>query len=171
MLRQLYNTEEGFFYDQLADGNLHQIKAAAGLLPMYAYAVEAKHAKALMDHATAANEFRLKFPLPTIAVDARDFAPAVDRGAVNPLLNYLVIRGMSRYGYKTIADNYTNVTLAALAEVYDTSGCFWPYYDPTRRRRPKDLTPSDHHGVDVPDYAPTAAIFLTLCHEYYGRRE
>ena len=171
LVRQLYNSGEGFFYDQQADGNLLQIKTAAGLLPMYAYAIEEDHAKHLVERVTDAEQFRLKFPVPAIAADARDFVPAVDRGAVNPLLNYFVIHGMSRYGYKTISENYTNITLASLAEAYESSGCFWPYYDPFRRRRPQDLTPGAHHAADVPDYAPTAAIFLTLCHEYYGRRE
>lgn len=171
LVRQLYNSGEGFFYDQQADGNLSQIKTAAGLLPMYAYAIEKDHAKHLIERATDVGQFRLKFPAPSVAADARDFTHAVDRGAVNPLLNYLIIHGMGRYGYKTISENYTNITLASLAEVYESSGCFWPYYDPLRRRRPKDLTPGAHHEVNVPDYAPTAAIFLTLCHEYYGRRE
>ena len=76
---------------------------------------------------------------------------------------------MSRYGYKTIADNFTNATLAVLAETYEESGCFWPFYDSQRERRPKDLTGTDARPTDVPDYAPTAALFLALCHEYYGQ--
>jgi hypothetical protein len=171
LCQQLYNSEEGFFFDEQPDGNLLHIKCASALMPLFARAVQPPVAERLLTHATSADEFRLKFPVATVARDARDFAPAPDRGAVNPLINYFVIHGLSRYGYKTIADNFTNVTLAVLAEGYDTSGCFWPFYDAQRKRRPKDLTEAPDRPVNVPDYAPTAAVFLSLCHEYYGRSE
>lgn len=70
--------------------------------------------------------FWTPFPITTTPTDAPTFAPDTYwRGNVWPCINWLVYKGLRRYGYDALADELAGRSLALLEQ----SG-FWEYYHP-----------------------------------------
>lgn len=72
------------------------------------------------------SRFWTPFPVTTTPTDDETFAPDVYwRGNVWPCTNWLVYKGLRRYGYNTLAEELVHRSLALLEQ----SG-FWEYYHP-----------------------------------------
>jgi glycogen debranching enzyme len=72
------------------------------------------------------SRFWTAFPVPTSPTDSASFAPDIYwRGNVWPCINWLIFRGLQRYGYHDLADELATRSLALLNQ----SG-FWEHYHP-----------------------------------------
>ena len=77
--------------------------------------------------------------------------------------NYLIIRGLRRYGYAEIAEELTRKTIHEIARWYEKAGSIFEYYDAEGRRPPKQLTRKRGTYLDViSDYGWSAAIYIQL---------
>ncbi|MCI0713063.1 MAG: hypothetical protein L0154_23105 [Chloroflexi bacterium] len=72
------------------------------------------------------SRFWTPFPVTTTPTDAETFAPDLYwRGNVWPCVNWLIYKGLRRYGYDALAEELAARSLALLEQ----SG-FWEYYHP-----------------------------------------
>jgi hypothetical protein len=118
------------------------------LLPLWAGAAPGPRARAMVKrHLGPDSGFWARRPLGTLPAGDPDLEPAaVGRGAVSPLLDWLMVRGLYRYGHEQLAGQL-NEALLRLASEHG----FWEGYDS-----------QTGEGVGAPESALTAALVLDL---------
>jgi Trehalase len=138
-------------YDVRADEPV-RTRSAAGLAPLYA-GVPARDRAARMVERLAASRTEVGdagWAVTSLAPDDPRFEPALYwRGPVWAILNWVLYRGLVRYGYRDLA---AQVRLG-LIELSRRNG-FWEHYSPTT---------GEGHGGDR--FAWTAALVLDLLHD------
>jgi Trehalase len=122
---------------------------ASGLAPLYAGIPEPMRAARMLE-ATAASGLRVGadgWAATSLPPDDPRFHPRLYwRGPVWPILNWVLHRGLARYGFVELAERI-RTTVVALAR----DGGFWEHYDP--------LTRKGHGGES---FSWTAALVLDL---------
>jgi len=106
-------------------------------------------------------------PVASVARDDPAFKKDMWSGAAWPTMNYLIIRGLQRYGYTKEAADLRQRTLEAIRQWYARTGALWEFYDPDGEAPPAQL---DRNGrktsgigyAVLSDYNPTAAVFADL---------
>lgn len=127
-----WNEEDGFYYDVDNNGNQIKIKTIAGFWPLLAEIPSEKQAKKLISHLNNINEFRRKIPFPTLAANEPGYSSKGDywKGSVWAPTNYMVIKGLQKYGYHELAYKATKRYLDAMAIVFENTGTVWENYMP-----------------------------------------
>lgn len=122
----------------------------AALLPLYAGVISKERAEILVKMLENENQFGLMYPAPSTPMNSNWFNPRrVDQGATHVGLNWLIIDGLNRYGFKDHAAALAESTVEMVAK----SG-FSEYFDPIT---------GEPLGAD--SFSPTAAIALDLLQE------
>lgn len=113
-----WDEEDGFYYDRSEKtGKLNKIKSIAGFFPMWIGAAPADRAERLIkEHLLNENEFWLKYPVATWSKSEPDYyqerrgGECTWRGATWIPTNYMVFRGLIRYGYTEVARQLADKT-------------------------------------------------------------
>jgi hypothetical protein len=122
---------------------------AAGLAPLYAGAPSAARAERMVEtlRTSIAPVGAKGWAVTSLPPDDPRFQPKLYwRGPVWPILNWVVHRGLTRYGYEALAENIRATVLALVRD-----GGFWEHYDPYTR--------TGHGGEE---FAWTAGLVLDL---------
>ncbi|MEO8393492.1 MAG: hypothetical protein ABI700_10930 [Chloroflexota bacterium] len=99
--------------------------SAGQLVTLFGGLPTPEQAEALVRQLQSAR-FWTPFPITTSPTDAETFAPDTYwRGNVWPCINWLVYKGLRRYGYHDLSDE-----LAALSMTLLEQTGFWEYYHP-----------------------------------------
>lgn len=113
-----------------------KVRAWSGFLPMFAgFATEAQ-AEALVKHAFDADTFGSEYGVCTLSKDERMFDLSVTNNPSNWLgpiwlvANYVVFRGLMRYGYRQEAERIARGSLRLLGKDLAATGSLHEYYDP-----------------------------------------
>jgi hypothetical protein len=147
---ELWDEEHAVYVDY--DVRAHErvrTRSAAGLAPLYAGVPTAARAARIVERLAASRTEigEEGWAVTSLAPDDPRFEPALYwRGPVWPILNWVLYRGLVRYGYRDLA---AQVRLG-LIELSRRSG-FWEHYSPTT---------GAGHGGD--QFAWTAALVLDL---------
>lgn len=106
----MWDQEDGFFYDRdERDNSIIRVKSVSGLLPMWAgIASPAQVRRLMIEHVMNPSEFWRGYPLPAMAGTDPGYSPVHLPGDIgcnwraNTWIptNYMVMKGMVRYGYK-----------------------------------------------------------------------
>jgi mannosylglycerate hydrolase len=150
--RRFWNEERGLFFSfDLRGKRSIEINTAATFLPLYAGLATRAQAKRLVEeHLLNPDEYRIDHPLPsTSRSETRYFDPK--RYWLGPAwinLNWMVIRGLRRYGYEARASELSNATI----ELVRRRG-FYEYYDA-----------GTGEGRGTGDFSWSAALALDLLH-------
>jgi hypothetical protein len=149
-LDELWDAEVGVYRDfDVRAGQRLRTWCAAGLAPLYAGVPDEARASRMLDAASRTTIAVGRDGSAATSLPPNDprFAPTLYwRGPVWPILNWVLYRGLERYGFAAEAEQI-RATLVSLA---DTAG-FWEHYDP--------LTGIGHGGEQ---FAWTAALVLDL---------
>ena len=99
--RLMWDGTTGMFYDLRPGNRLHRVRSPAAFCTMLAGIPSPQQAEALVRRLTNPTEFWTDFPVPTVARDD----PAFDsqdhwRGSTWIHLNWWIIKGLLRYGYR-----------------------------------------------------------------------
>lgn len=103
---KMWDQAAGFYWD-LAGEAEEPIRCLtpAGLITLYGRVPDRARAERLVAHLTDPAEFWTAYPVPSVALSLPTYRPnAYWRGNVWPSVNWLVIRGLERYGYRAIAE-------------------------------------------------------------------
>jgi glycogen debranching enzyme len=153
LARRLWRDELRAFASRDAGGAWRPL-AADDLLPLWSGAAPRYQARALLElHLGQEREgqgFWSVWPLATLPQDAPGYAPQTrGQGAVDPLLNWLMVRGLYRYG----ADDQARELAEATVRLAARHGLAPAY----------DATTGHPVGPEAElDWAPTAALVLDL---------
>ena len=163
--KHLWNAERGFFFDRKADGEWGEVWSAAGLLPLWAGIATPDQAARLRDHVKGP-KFRAPAGVTTVARDDPKFKKDMWAGPTWANVNYLVVRGLQRYGFEKEAADLRAATLDTVAKWYARTGCLYEFYDPDDQAPPAELARTGAAAGDpravIPDYAWTAAVYVDL---------
>ncbi|MGH7194662.1 MAG: MGH1-like glycoside hydrolase domain-containing protein, partial [Candidatus Saccharimonadales bacterium] len=100
---------------------LLKIPTVATLLPLYAGRISKERAGQLVKHLENEHDFGPAYPVPSVAVNSPWFHPELYwQGPAWVNMNWLIIDGLKRYGFKEQAKTLRESTLAMV----DKSGCY-----------------------------------------------
>jgi glycogen debranching enzyme len=164
---RLWDPERGFFFDRRgADGPWVDTWTSAAFLTLWSGVATKDQADRLVGHLVS-GKFQTAMPVASVARDDPAFKKDLWSGAAWPTMNYLIIRGLQRYGYAKEAADLRQRTLEAVGQWYAQTGALWEFYDPDGEAPPAQL---DRNGrktsgigyAVLGDYNPTAAVFADL---------
>ena len=137
--KELWDDQRGFFFDRKGPGGEWlDTWSYAGLLPLWSGVATPDQAARVKNHLLS-KKFWTALPVPVLATDDPAFKKELWSGPVWVNVNYLLIRGLQRYGYSREAAEVREKTLGAVADGYHKTGVLWEYYDPTGEKLPSEM--------------------------------
>jgi hypothetical protein len=135
-MKQAINThcwdeQDGFYYD-LAYGKRIRRKHVGMFWTLLAGVVPQERVAPLLRQLTNPGTFWRRVPLASYPADQAGFAQdgGYWLGGVWAPTNYMVIRGLQRYGQQALADKLARSYYACVADVFQRTGTFWENYAP-----------------------------------------
>lgn len=171
---RLWNSESGFYFDyDLDHDRLSPVMASSGFLPLICGAPSMEQAAMLAAHLEDPRAFGSPFPVPSISGTCREFySKDMWRGPVWTNINWLIIRGLKRYGFTRLADKLRDQTIAVQQTMTLRYGTFFEYYDDAMELDPPKLL---RKGCNNPakspfhqafhDYGWSATLFIDMVME------
>jgi len=160
---RLWSEDRGLYCDRdPKTGRLTDILSCAGFLPILCGAPDRTRAARLAEHLENPLTFGTAFPIPSIAepenvrgTEQSPYAKDMWRGPTWININWLVARGLRRYGLHAAAERLREITLSELERTCEHSGTFFEYFDDRREAEPADLL---RKGRNVPGHPLHQAI-------------
>ncbi|MCX7705297.1 MAG: trehalase family glycosidase [bacterium] len=166
----LWNEKDGFFYDKRQNGNFIKIKTPASLLPLFAGIPQHDKARILIKKIKEKNLFWTDFPLPSVSKDEKSFCKDMWRGGVWLNFNFMIYKGLLRYGFKTLAEQLAQKIKINVEKWYIKKGSIFEFYDPDNKIPPKQLPRKDWLGKKgwtrtISDYQWSASVYVAILNE------
>ncbi|MGF1452872.1 MAG: amylo-alpha-1,6-glucosidase [Opitutales bacterium] len=130
MNSQLWDEQDGLYYDAEPDGNLIRSRTIASLLPLAAGVPDLERAQRLVEHIRNPASFGSTVPLPSVALDDPDFARDMWRGPVWINVAYLAVQGLLRYGFRRDAAEVAWRLCDGVFRVLEAEHQVYEFYDP-----------------------------------------
>ncbi len=169
--RELWDEENGFYFDRTMEGAFTGIKAASGFMPLLLDDLPVAHLRRLARWLQDPAAFAAPFPVPSLALSEPAFSTDMWRGPTWLNLNYFIIIGLRRHGEHELAQWLADKTLQHVAKYYERYGVLFEFYDardevppPLCDRKGPHQEPYDiRRKMDsIRDYHWTAAIAALL---------
>jgi Mannosylglycerate hydrolase MGH1-like glycoside hydrolase domain len=130
--QRMWDPEKKFYFDLTWDGARAPVKTIAGFWPLIAGIPSAAQGDALAAELRNTNTFNRPHRVPTLAADQRGYDPRGGYwcGAVWAPTDTMVVRGLERYGHRSLARDLALNHLACLGEVFTRTGTVWENYAP-----------------------------------------
>lgn len=169
--QRLWDDDAGLYVDCIAaTGQKQEIWSAAGLLPLLCGAPSAQQAKRLAEHLENPRTFGTAVPIPTIAAcQEQYYQKDMWRGPVWININWLIARGLDRYGLTDQADALRLRTIQEIERWYEQCGSIYEFYDDRGRMPPPDMPRKGKNAPEVNplhqvihDYGWSATLYVDL---------
>jgi len=122
----LWNEQIGIYLAK-HEADVIPLKTPFGLFPLLVDGLKKENSDKLLGHLFNPKSFWTYFPVPSVAVDEDKFKEEqMWRGPAWVNVNYLLIEGLTRSGYKEEAQKLRRITLDRLMKFQD----FFEYYNP-----------------------------------------
>ncbi len=140
--RTMWDPQDGFYYNVSKEDNSFVFEGASlkrkeliGFLPLWARVATREQARRLVAHLTDTDSFWRRYGVPTLAADDPHFTAFVDgccrwNGAVWLLWDYMVMKGLSNYGYNDLARKVGDKMMLAVTTQLSLNHRFWESYSP-----------------------------------------
>ena len=124
---QTFRQPDGLYYNLASIGEPIPYKSHGIFVPLFAGLLEKEDAENLInEHLLNKKEFWTLLPVPTVGVNEPKFSPTnYWRGPTWMNINWMICRGLRRYGYDSVADEVTQKSLNAVR-----NQGFRQYYNP-----------------------------------------
>ncbi|MFW5745378.1 MAG: amylo-alpha-1,6-glucosidase [Spirochaetota bacterium] len=165
---RLWDEKTGIYMDALAaTGERTGVLSAAGFLPLLCGAPSPRQAAKLVAHLREPATFGRPLPLPTIVANEYGaYSKDMWRGPAWVNVNWMVARGLRRYGYEAEARALVDRTMTVIEEQYARHGCIFEYYDdedvvdPPRLLRKGSCDPEEWIHQSIHDYGWSATLYV-----------
>jgi len=174
---RLWSKESRFFVDyDIERQEPSAVLASSGFLPLICGAAFQAQAIRLAECLVDPAMFGTAFPVPSIAAqDTHHYAKDCWRGPVWVNINWLIARGLDRYGLGDVAAALRSQTMREIEGSFGKYGVLFEFYDDRREVDPPKLLrkgkcapeESPYHQV-LHDYGWTASLYVDLV---YSTRE
>ena len=168
---RLWSADRRFFVDYDVERQQQSsVLASSGFLPLICGAATAEQAACLAAHLRDPDTFGTAFPVPSIAVcDTAYYAKDMWRGPTWINVNWLIARGLDRYGMHDLAASLRARTTAEIEACCEQFGVPFEFYDDRARVAPPELLrkgrcapdQSPYHQV-IHDYGWTATLYTDM---------
>lgn len=170
MNERLWSDRKGFYFDyNLKERRQSDIYAVSGFLPLICGAPTKEQAVKLVRHLSNPKTFGTPFRVPSIArCNSECYSKDMWRGPSWIATNWLIVRGLERYGFKAEADKLVKETMSEIEKFYMKYGTFFEFYDDRRQVDPPKLLRKGKNDPDSPynqafsDYGWTATLYADL---------
>ncbi len=129
---KLWASRDHFYYDAYLDGHFTGCKTVASFWPMQAEVAAPVQAAKLVEHLENPSEFNRPHSIPTLSYDNPNFKDdgGYWLGAVWAPTNYMVVKGLEKYGFNKQAKEIAIRHLSHMKTVYDecTPHTIWECY-------------------------------------------
>ena len=174
--RRLWREEDGFYYDRLKNGSWVDVMSVDHFMPLFAGVASHERAETLVRrHLLNPREFWTPFPVPSVSLSDENFELDMWRGPTWINYNYLIIRGLERYGYLSEASSLARRTIGEIARWRGIGGSIYEFYDPFSEKAPWELKRKgkvrNWRGDGIPvitDFFWSSSMFIRLVAETYG---
>ena len=127
-----WNEKDGYYYDVDNDGVQVPWRTSGTFWPLLAGVASKAQAERLVYHLKDSLTFWRPFVFPTLAADQKGYDPngGYWLGGVWAPTDYMIIKGLERYGYEDFASEATDKYLEGMAAVFKNTGTVWENYAP-----------------------------------------
>ncbi len=154
--RYHYKSSTGFYYD-VFDTTFNALanKTVAGFWPLLSEVATLDQAQKLLKHLNDPDEFNTPHPVPVLSRDDPNYTPdgGYWLGSVWAPTNYMVVKGLQKYGYHALAREIAVRHIDMMSRVYRNPAysSIWECYSPEYAKpATKDKTPEEN-GMLVRD--------------------
>jgi glycogen debranching enzyme len=127
----LWHEEDGMYYDlDTRTGRFVRSRTIASLLPLWAGAADTRQTERLVTAVTSPTAFGSPFPLPSVALDDRDFVRDMWRGPVWINTAYGAVQGILRMGRAELAASLAFRLCQGVYQVFAEERHVYEFYDP-----------------------------------------
>lgn len=170
MNERLWNERLGMYVDcESHGGKQHEYLTASGLLPLACGAPSAEQAKRMAAHLHDPATMGTPLPLPTLSPSHRElYSKDMWRGPMWANVNWLVARGLDRYGLGDDAAWLREKTMAAIEKYYGQFGAIFEFFDDEDRVAPPRLLrkgvckPEEWIHQVIHDYGWTCCLYVDM---------
>jgi hypothetical protein len=129
---RLWDEKTGFYYDQWKNGEKNMVRHAGAFWAMISGCASSDQAERLVEHLNDENGFKTPNRVPALAKDDPNFSAVGSywKGGVWAPVNYMVLRGLDRYGYYRLGHEIASDYLKAILGVFKETGTFFENYAP-----------------------------------------
>ncbi len=127
---RMWNPAKAFYYDLSLDGKFAPVKTIGAFWTLLAQVATKEQAEQLAAELQNPATFGRQHRVPTLAADQLHFDPLGGywRGSVWASTNTMVIRGLEKYGYDSLAEELAMNHLRNVSRVFEKTGTFWENY-------------------------------------------
>ncbi|MFW5436744.1 MGH1-like glycoside hydrolase domain-containing protein [Paenibacillus apiarius] len=129
---QMWDENTGFYYDVTDDGQRAPVKTIAAFWSLLAGIADEKQAEKLVWWLNDPKTFNRKHRVPVCAADEPGYNSRGGywQGSVWAPTNTMVIRGLEKYGYDSLAREIALNHLDNVVKIYEDTGTIWENYPP-----------------------------------------
>ena len=130
---QMWDEKTGFYYDKRRDGSLSSAKTVASFWTMISgIATEERAHRLVMEHLENEAEFKRPNRVPALAADSPYYQALFGYwcGGVWAPADYMILRGLEKYGYHDIAHDFAKAYHNYAVKVFEKKGTVYEYYSP-----------------------------------------
>jgi len=131
----LWNENYGLYFDyDIVEKKHIEINTIASFFPLIAGIPTENQVNRLVKHLESPYEYNTKIPLPSVALNDKDFERDTWRGPVWINTAYLVIKGLEKYQRLKLSSEFAYRIILGVFETWniEKSHSFYEFYDPER---------------------------------------
>lgn len=137
--KKLWSERDAFYYDLWKDefdnDVLSGVKSVGAYWALLAGVVPPEQIERFIAHLDNEKEFKRPHRVPSLSADHPMYNKETGNywlGGVWAPTNYMVIRGLQRYGYHEMANEIARCSLKNVVDVYKKTGTLWENYSPEK---------------------------------------
>lgn len=131
----MWNDEVKFYFDKKRDGSLSDVKTVGAYWTLISELVPEDRRDDFVSHLDCEAEFKRPCRVPSLSADHPDYEKVNGgywRGGVWAPTNYMVLKGLEKYGYDKLAYEIASDYLRNVVQVFNESGTVYENYSPER---------------------------------------
>ncbi len=155
---KMWDDKQGFFVDRFRDGSLSATKSVVAYWALLARVADEERSRRFISHLADPSEFDRPVRIPALSADNTHYRPDGEywNGGVWAPTTYMVLRGLTNYGYDSLAHEIALNNLQNVVKVYRETGTLWEHY-----------APETHKGMGVKNFVGwTGLVPITVLFEY-----
>lgn len=131
---KMWDDKSAFYFDLYRDGTISDVKSIAAFWALPAGLVDGAAISRFIGHLENPSEFARLHCVATLSADHPEFNPEGGywRGSVWAPTNYMVLRGLTKYNYDSLAYEIAVNHLNNVVEVYNSTGTLFENYAPDK---------------------------------------
>lgn len=160
---KLWDEQTGFYYDLWKNGELNMIKHVGAFWALIAQCASEERAERLIAHLNDEKEFKTPHRVPCLSRDHEAYCAngGYWKGGVWAPTNYMIMKGLDKYGKYALSHEIAMEHLYAVVEVFRETGTVFENYAPeyVNDGKPSKGSPAKADFVGWTGLSPISVLF------------